>query len=173
VTLQKKANRKMIQQILKIAQSCVSLQILAVAAADGTLSLTFVPKVKTGTDPKMATVFTLKGTPVELEGELATHLDAIQAKRETLAETVDAVKAVIDQATKDAAAKATEKKLVKAKPSVPTAAAGITKSTPDVDEEDPVEEVDEEDTASNTGSPPRSTTTANTAPAAIELNLFG
>lgn len=163
----------MILQILKIAQSCVSLQILAVAAADGTLSLTFVPKVKAGTDPKLATVFTLKGTPIELEGALATHLDAIQAKRETLAETVDAVKAVIDQATKDAAAKATEKKLVKAKPTVPTAAAGTTKSTSDVDEEDPDEEVAEEDTADNSGRPPRPPTTANTAPAAVELNLFG
>ena len=162
----------MIKQILKITQSCVSLQILAVAAADGTLSLTFVPKVKEGTDPKLATVFQLKGTPEELEGGLATHLDAIQAKRETLAETVEAVKAVMDQATKDAAAKASEKKAVKAKPSVPAATAGTTKPSSGAGEVDPDEELDEDDTVTNAGSPPSSPPTANTAPAAVELNLF-
>lgn len=162
----------MIKQILKITQSCVSLQILAVAAADGTLSLTFVPKVKEGTDPKLATVFTLKGTPEELEDGLATHLDAIQDKRETLAETVEAVKAVMDQAAKDVAAKATEKKVPKAKPAGPATKPLGTTPTPKADAEDPDDELDEDGDVTNTGSPPSSPPTANAAPAAVELNLF-
>lgn len=158
---------------MKMAASLTSLQILAVAAADGSLSLTFVPKIKEGSDPKLATAFTLKGTPEELETDLGAHLEAIQASRETLAETADAVKAVLAQATKDAAAKAIEKKAAKVK-ATPTGAATTAAQTQsgtaesgDEDEDHEEDGVDSSPTAAASA-----TASTHTAPAAAELNLF-
>ncbi len=172
----------MIKQILQIAQSCTAVQILAKANADGCLSLTFVPQVKEGANPKLARVFTLMGTPEELEANIASHLEEIQAKRETLAETVEAVKAVLEQDAKDAATAAAAKKTGKSKPAVGSQVAkanAAVQGTPsatdaDEDEDGPDGEGDGDgDDASPSptagASAPASTSAAPTA----ELNLFG
>jgi PRTRC genetic system protein E len=163
----------MIKQILQIAKSCVSLNILAVATADGGLSLTFIPKLKDGADPLMATPVTLKGTPEELEEGLAAALDTIHSKRQTLAETVEAAQAVLAQATKDAAEKATAKKAVKAKPA--TTSKPVTSDQSDnTEDEDEDSDGDGSADASDAQSPTAATSAASTstAPAVAKLNLF-
>lgn len=168
----------MIKQILQIAQSCTAVQILAKATADGCLSLTFVPQVKEGSDPKLARVFTLMGTPEELEANIASHLEEIQEKRVTLAETVEAVKAVLEQDAKDAANAAAAKKTGKTKPAVGSqvakanAAVQGTPSATDADEDEGGPDGDGDDASPSPtagASAPASTSAAPTA----ELNLFG
>ena len=167
----------MIKQILKIAQSCAGLNILAVATADGGLSLTFIPKLKEGADPLMATPLTLKGTAEELEDGIAAALDEIHTKRETLAETIVAANAVLVQATKDAAAKATEKKAVKSKAALtakPTSAKPTVNAQEDGEDDDAVED---EDDAGDGGSESvtaaaMASASSSAAPAATDLNLF-
>jgi len=165
----------MIKQILQIAQSCTAVQILAKANADGCLSLTFVPQVKEGADPKLARVFTLMGTPEELEANIASHLEEIQAKRETLAETVEAVKAVLEQDAKDAADAAAAKKAGK-KPVVGSQVAkanAVVQGTPsatDADEED--DGPDGDDTSPSPAAGASTPASTSAAPSA-ELNLFG
>jgi PRTRC genetic system protein E len=165
----------MIKQILQIAQSCTAVQILAKATADGCLSLTFVPQVKEGADLRLARVFTLMGTPEELEANIASHLEEIQAKRETLAETVEAVKAVLEQDAKDAATAAAAKKAGKTKPAVGSQVANAkaaghgTASGDDPDEEDGDGDGDDTTPPPTAGaSAPASTSAAPSA----ELNLF-
>lgn len=163
----------MIKQILQIAQSCTAVQILAKATADGCLSLTFVPQVKEGADPRLARVFTLMGTPEELEANIASHLEEIQAKRETLAETVEAVKAVLEQDAKDAATAAAVKKAGKTKPAVGSQVANAkaadqgTASGDDPDEEDG----DGDDTTPPPTAGASAPASTSAAPSA-ELNLF-
>lgn len=163
----------MIKQILQIAQSCTAVQILAKATADGCLSLTFVPQVKEGADPRLARVFTLMGTPEELEANIASHLEEIQAKRETLAETVEAVKAVLEQDAKDAATAAAAKKAGKTKPAVGSQVANAkaagqgTASGDDPDEEDG----DGDDTTPPPTAGASAPASTSAAPSA-ELNLF-
>ena len=163
----------MIKQILQIAQSCTAVQILAKATADGCLSLTFVPQVKEGADPRLARVFTLMGTPEELEANIASHLEEIQAKRETLAETVEAVKAVLEQDAKDAATATAAKKAGKTKPAVGSQVANAkaagqgTASGDDPDEEDG----DGDDTTPPPTAGASAPASTSAAPSA-ELNLF-
>ena len=169
----------MIKQILKIAQSCASLNILAVATADGGLSLTLIPTLKEGSNPLLATPLTLKGTAEELEGGIDDALDGIHSKRVTLAETVDAAKAVLDQATKDAAEQATAKKPAKGKPqgalkSPATTSTSTSRAGADDDGEDDGEDGDENDesSASPSSTATSAPTSTSSAPAAAELNLF-
>ncbi len=161
----------MIKQILNIAQSCASLNIMVVATADGGFSLTFIPKLKDGASPLLATPLTLKGTEAELEAGIAPALDGIQSKRETLAETVEAAEALLAQATKDAAAQATAKKTGKPKPAeTGKSAPSSLPVKPDGEEDEDLDDVGGTTAASAAaGSPTASTTTAT---AAKELNLF-
>lgn len=147
---------------------------MVVATAEGGLSLTFIPKLKEGASPLLATPLTLKGTAEELEQGIAAALEAIQSKRETLAETVEAAQAVIAQATKDAAAAATAKKAGKLKaPNAATPAASTLAPT-SADDDEGQDDEDQEDDGTADTSPAADTPSAptGTASAAPALNLF-
>lgn len=95
----------MIKQLLKLLETCTSVNILAVKAHEGKLSLTFIPTAKQDGDAAMATPFNLTGTPDELESGIALALDKINGSRATLAEQVEATNTLLAQATKEATEK--------------------------------------------------------------------
>ena len=168
----------MIKAIQQLASTCASVNILAMATADGRLSLTFIPKAKEGGDASLSVPFTLSGTAEELEAGIGQALQKVNANRATLAEQVEATNTLLAQASKDSAEKGTN--ALKAKGSKPAPGSknpSPKPSSPATGNDDDVDDEDDTPGGADMGSDALQSAAiadkASQAPSGGALNLFG
>ena len=146
----------MFQALQTLLAVCASLSVTLVSNANGTITVTVIPKSNKGSENSAAlnTPLSLTGTPEELDAEFVSILSKYTDSHKSLAEQLETTEAILEAAKKEAATKAT-KAVTKGKTS------GQATSEPDE------EEVEEVEGGTNTGSQSGSATaTDGSAPAA-------
>lgn len=153
----------MFVQLMQLLAACASLTVSMVANANGTITVTVMPKAAKAGDENLAlnTPLCLTGTAEELDEGFVEALKSFTAARGSLTEQVEATNAILEAAKKEAVTKATNagKKPAGKKSSASSAAAS--------EEED--EEEGSQDEASSTAAPAASTQAAT---AAAPTNLW-
>lgn len=169
----------MFKKLMELAQQGdFTLAVRAVPNDKTLLTVIVAPLAKEGQDPALSQPFRMTGTVDELEANFASTMDRFIGAREALTEQLDATLAILEEAKKNSAKKATDalhgkaRKAAAAAPAGAPAAAG-TASTGFAEE-------DEEDAAQETGAAREHSgaTQASAAPATSHAtatvgNLFG
>lgn len=100
-----------------ILDTCVSVTVvLSAINADGTVTVTVVPKAKEGQEASLSTPLSLTATLEELDAEFASVILSYVTKRTSLSEQLEATQTILDAAKQDAAKKVAESKGKKSLP---------------------------------------------------------
>jgi len=94
-------------QTLLATVAGITLSIIA--NDNGTITVTLIPKAKKeGGEAALNTPLSLTGTPEELDAEFANILTSYTAKRQSLAEQLEATEAIMEAAKKESSKKASK-----------------------------------------------------------------
>jgi PRTRC genetic system protein E len=99
----------MFTQIQTMLAEGETLAMTVTALKDGRLSLVMLPKGEFSKTPALGAGLSLSASAAELDSELAELLAAYASKRATLKEQLEAAALVLEQAGKEATAKAAQK----------------------------------------------------------------
>jgi PRTRC genetic system protein E len=150
----------MFKELAPIAHTTM-IQILISGEENGQLRVNIMPKAIEGQNPALSTPLSLLATPEELDEQLPSILTGYVGTRQSLADSLESARIVMESAKKDAL-----KKTTKAAAS-PKAAAVADSDGVDLRDDEPFDEETGDDVGSHTAS-------ANSAAVKTDdLNLFG
>lgn len=164
----------MFNNFMKLArQGDFTVAVRATGPDKDVLTMIVAPIAKEGQEPALAQPIRLSGTVAELEQGFAQAIDKFVTSRAELMEQVDATLAILEEAKKVQANKATtalKKQTVKPQAAEPKRGATPTSPELDDDDDDVVGPADGQDDSATAGGTPPSGTPASTLSAP---NLFG
>ena len=147
----------MFTALKSLLATVASLSVSLVLNADGTITVTVLPKGKKEGENALNTPLSLTGTAEELDAEFAETLAKYNGTRLSLAEQLEATNAILEAAKQEASKKATTAVKKGSKASTPASPAASGDN--DEDDENP------EDSSGDSSTPPASTAASEAKPA--------